>query len=59
MSSLHTVADDVTILILRHGAERGPFGEVLHIVVDVIIFRQRVQVGEVHVEQIRRPHWPE
>ena len=58
-SSMHTVADDVAVLVLGHGAERGPFSKVLHVVVDIVIFRERVQIGQVHVKEIRGPHWTE
>lgn len=56
---MRTVTNDVAILILCHGTERGPLGEVLQVVVDVVILRQRVQVGQVHMEEIRRLHRPE
>lgn len=42
------------MLIFDDSKERGPSDEVVEVEVDVVIFRQRVEVGEVGVEEVLR-----
>lgn len=49
-----TVARDISVLIFDNSEERGPLGEVLEVEVDVVVFRQGVEIGEVGVEEVCR-----
>ena len=47
-----TVTCDVTVLVFSDCEQGRPFGKVVHVEVDVIIFREGVKIGEVHSEQV-------
>ena len=47
-----TVADYVALLVFGDCEERGPVDEVVHVEVDVVIFGEGIEVGEVHVEEV-------
>ena len=47
-----TVACDVPMLVFNDSEKRGPLNEVIKVEVDVIVFRQRVEVGEIGVEEV-------
>ena len=47
-----TVTCDVAALVFGHCEKRRPFGEVVHVEVDVIILGKRVKVCEIHSEQV-------
>lgn len=49
-----TVTDDIPILIFGDCEEGGPFGEVLEVEINVVIFGERVKVCEIHFEEVRR-----
>lgn len=40
------------MLVLGHGEKRGPFGEVVHVKVDVVVLSERVKIREIHFEQV-------
>lgn len=43
-----TITDDVSILVLGDCEEGGPFGGVLEVEIDVVVFGEGVEVCEVH-----------
>lgn len=49
---LITVTCDVTVLIFSHGEQGRPFCQVVHVEVNVVILRERIQIGEIHFEQV-------
>lgn len=54
----HTVSHDAGIVVLDHTKQRWPLGEVVEVESQIIILRQRVQVGQVQVQQVQRGHAP-
>ena len=49
-----TVANNVPFLVFCYGEERWPFHEVVEIEVKVVIFSERIEVCQVHVEEVLR-----
>ena len=42
------------MLAFGDGKKRGPFGKVLEIEMEVVVFGERIEVGEVHLEEVHR-----
>ena len=49
---IRTITCDVTVLIFGQGEKGRPFGQVVHVEVDVIILGERVKVCEIHLEEV-------
>ena len=47
-----TIARDISVLVFDDSEKRGPLDEVVEVEVDVVVFRQRVEVGEVGIEKV-------
>lgn len=47
-----TVACDISVLIFDDSEERGPLDKVLEVEVNIIVFRQGVEIGEIGVKQV-------
>ncbi len=47
-----TVANYIAVLVFCNCEERGPVDEVVHVEVDVVVFGEGIEVGEVHVEEV-------
>ena len=56
---LLTVAYDVTMLVFCDGEQRRPAHQVLHVEVEIVVFGERIEVCEVHVEEILGTKWTE
>ena len=54
-----TIARNVPMLVFCYGEERGPAGHVLHVEIEVVVFSERIEVREVHVQEILRAEWSE
>ena len=50
----HTVACDISLLILGYCEQRGPCHHVLHVVVDIVVLGEGIEVCETHVEEVLR-----
>lgn len=49
-----TVAYYIAVLVFGDCEERGPVDEVVHVEVEVVVFGEGIEVGEVHVEEVLR-----
>lgn len=47
-----TIACDITVLVLGHGEKRRPFGEVVHVEVNVVVLGESIKICEIHFEQV-------
>ena len=52
--TLLTVARDISVLVFNDSEKRGPLDEVIEVEVNIVVFRQRVEVGEVGIEKVFR-----
>ena len=49
-----TVTNYIAVLVFGDCEERGPVDEVVHVEVEVVVFGEGIEVGEVHVEEVLR-----
>ena len=49
-----TVANDIAHLILSNGEEGRPFVEVVKVEIDVVVFREGIEVRQIHAKEILR-----
>ena len=49
-----TVSYDIALLIFSYGEKGGPFANVMEIEIDIVIFRQGIEVGEIHAKEVER-----
>lgn len=47
-----TVAYNIAVLVFDNSKERGPSDEVVEVEVNVVVFRQRVEISEIDFEEI-------
>ena len=47
-----TVADYFAILILRDSEQRWPFRKILYVEIQIVIFGERIQIGEIGVKEV-------
>lgn len=55
----HTISNDVAVLVFGDCEQRRPLDEVLHVIIDVVVFCERVEVGQIHAQEVRRSHRPQ
>lgn len=51
-----TVAHHAGIAVLHRAEERRPLGEVIEIEAEVVVLRQRIEVGRIELKQVQRRH---
>ena len=56
---LLTVSRNASMLIFCDCEQRGPAHEVLHVKVEIVVFGKRIEVCQIHVEEILGTKWTE
>ena len=49
-----TVAYYIAVLVFGDCEEGGPVDKVVHVEIDIVVFGEGIEIGEIHVEEILR-----